>query len=288
MHNQEVPMKRTAQSIHARLLLFGTVGLLGCGSEKIDADITYLSTSDASAAAHDTWLEIIFAPDLTTTLNNALGSIRLRIDGRWVLNSPEDPQYLTLLSWGGYYRPADNLISAPHVFEFVDSHGEVRLSTEALELSPDRANQLFVYGDKDSLAYAFFANTDAELAAIPSGMVLGRAINLRPDRQAFPLRTCPAGSIDIGECALVAEALSYGQVWQAVVPRETALGIPCSPDTPDTLCQLSLAPTCYPGPTQPPVAAQITLYSWVYGSFESHEIPHSRYCESVSRGREAN
>ena len=132
-------MKRTAHTIPALALVFSAAS--GCGSEKIDADVTYLSDSSAPTAASGTWLEIMFSPDASV---DASQEFRLRMDGHWVLVAPDDSEYVELHATGEFGKAADNLAFAAHMFQSV------------------------VYGSKDKLEYSFFANTDAELASDPS------------------------------------------------------------------------------------------------------------------------
>lgn len=256
-------MKRTTQTIRALTLLASAVGLFGCGSERIDANVTYLADGNAPAAAKGTWLEIMFAPDSSLRPGP---EVRIRVDGQWLLFSAEQPSYVTLLPVGEYGQQADNLALASHIFQLVDPDGRVRLTTAPIDLTPGRANQLVVFGSQDKLDYLFFGNTDAELASVPSGMVLARVVNVLPDRRAFPLRTCaapsdPAATTNITDCTVVADNFAYGQVWQALVPRETNLGIPCDSASPDVLCYLwGLGRSCYLSPhDETTTPAQITL-----------------------------
>ena len=272
-------MKRTAHSFRALALLVSAAGLVGCGSEKIEADVTYLSNSNTSTTSPGTYLEIIFAPDPSVEMGQELP---LRIDGRPVLFSPSDRDYLTLSPGVELSGQADELVSTSHIFELVDSQGKSRLTTTPLELTPGRANQLVVYGSKDKLDYMFFANTDAELASVSPGMVLARVVNLNAGYQTFPLRICPAVSdptYDIlAECTIVADTLSYGQLWQAVVPRESAVAVPCASS--DTICNWYPLDKSFCAPQYTSVPTQITLYGIAASNayFFAHELSFRDTC----------
>ena len=264
-------MKTTAHSFLSLSLLASAYGLVGCGSEKIDADFAYLSNGHTSTTAPGTHLEIIFAPDPSVEMGQ---EFPLRIDGRPVLFSPGDRRTLTLSPGVQLSGQADELVASSHIFQVVDSQGKSRLTTAPLDLTPGRANQLVVYGNKDKLDYMFFANTDAELASVSPGMVLARVINLNAGYQTFPLRLCPAVSnptyASLADCTIVADTLSYGQLWQAIVPRESAVAVPC--DSSDTICYwYPLGPSrCAPQYTNVPT--QITLYGM--GAFNAYFVAH--------------
>lgn len=145
-------MKCIAHSFRTLSLLVSAAGLVGCGSEKIEADVTYLSNGSASTTAQGTYVEIIFAPDPSVEMGQ---EFPLRIDERSVLFSPNDRDYLTLSPGVHLSGQADELVSSSHIFELVDSQGKSRLTTAPLDLTPGRANQLVVYGNKDKLDYMF-------------------------------------------------------------------------------------------------------------------------------------
>ena len=277
-------MKRKHFPVRFLSLWVAAAGFVGCGSERIDANISYLSDGNAPASAKGTWLEIIFGPDSSFADGREL---RVRIDGHWMLISPEEPSYVTIPPNIEFGRMADNLVSAAHIYQLVDPDGRVLLTTAPLDLSAGRANQIVVYGNSDKLDYYFFANTDAELAAIPSDSALARVINLRSDRAAFPVRTCPVPSdpatiTTLTDCGLAADSLAYGQIWQAIVPRATNLGVACDPPASSDLCNLQLLGRgCYVPPQYTSkTPAQITLIALRAANafFTGNEFPIGDNC----------
>lgn len=278
--HKEVPMKDTRYAI-STLGVLTALALFGCGSEKIEANVVYLGEIGTATPSNDTWLEIIFAPDSSFTKRE----LRIRVDGAWLLTSPEDPWFVTLEPEGSYGPRVDNLAFSSHVFEVVEADGDVRVRTSPLNLTAGRNNQLVIYGNGDQLDYVFFANSDAELASVPEGSVLARAINVMADHPSIPLRTCPASagpidSIDLAQCAVVDQSFGYGKLWQAIVPRETNLAIPCDPTTPDVLCHLwRLGPSCLTGSTPIPVKASVyALTRRGIGVFPSYDTAPGGWC----------
>ncbi len=274
---------------HLTSSTFGIVmglALFGCGSEKIETNVTYLSELGTATPANDTWLEIIFAPDASFTRRE----LYIQVDGQWLLNSPGDPSFVTLEPEGSYGRRVDQLAFSPHVLQVVEKSGEARVTTASLTLTPGRNNLLVIYGSDESFDHVFFANSDAELASVPDGMVLARAINVMGDRPTIPLRTCPASpsppnGIDLATCTVVDASFSYGKLWQAVVPRATNLAVPCDAATPDVLCHSwKLGPSCVAADstTVPVKASFYALTRRDFGVFPSFDIATGGGCPIYS------
>lgn len=281
-------MKCTTKSTLVFALLVSAASLLACGTERIDANATYLRVDGTSDAATVASLDLIWAPDASMRSDQRF---RVRIDGRWLLESPDNPDYVTFDNWQVEYSGiSTGLALAAHTFQFVDHSGAVRLTTEPLPFTNGRASQLVVYGSPDKLEYMFFANSDAELASIPPETILARAVNLRPDRRSFPLRTCPDvrrvdRPVDVADCTIVDDSLDYAEVWQSVVQPDVGFGMPRDLAFPDTLgLTLPLSMHCrlpdsvFPYPDQVPV--QIATVVWVDANphFIANELSYPYVC----------
>jgi hypothetical protein len=278
-------MKRTSHAL-ANLLLMAAATTAGCGTEKIETDVAYLTDGNAATTTSEAWATFVFAPDSSFKLRR----LSIRVDGKWLLTSPDDPRPVTVEPEGNYGRRVDALVGAPHILQLIGDDGDVLLTTSAVQFTAGRNNQVIFYGGKDDLDYYFFANSDAELATVSDGMVLARSVNLIGDRLGVPLRTCPAsvGSVDkldLSVCTVVDASFQYGELWQAVVPRDTSLAIPCDPTTPDAICYLSkLGPSCRVStPTSPTVPAKTSFQGLTrrgQGVFESYDLPAPIDCGS--------
>jgi hypothetical protein len=199
-------------------------GLIGCGTEKIEANVLFLSNGGVAAAELDTYFTVVFAPNNTTPVEDGT-QYHMRIDGQWVLESRENPVYLPLQPMTATNWPADNLAPGDHALEVVDPSGKVVLVTAPLALTPQRGNQILVYGNRDQLQYRFLTYPTADLEAIPTDQVLVRVMNLRVDMQSVDISSCPTvtATFSPADCTIARRDLAYGEMWQQLLPRTTQI-----------------------------------------------------------------
>lgn len=198
-------------------------GLIGCGTEQVDADVLFLSTGKAASPTPRTYLDVVFAPDDTTPVAHD-AEYHVRIDGQWVLISPEDPTYVPVLPRTQMERTADGVAPGAHTYQLVDPSGKVVLTTAPLALTPGRGNQIVVYGGADQLQYQFLTYSQADLDAVPADQVLARVMNLRADRQSIDVYSCPAAStFAVADCTIAKSGLAYGELWQQSFSRDRKL-----------------------------------------------------------------
>jgi hypothetical protein len=194
----------------------------GCGTEKVEPDVVFLSDSNAAMATGETWLEVVFQPKSSVPEGTLYG---MRIDGKRVLMSPEDPT-----PWGVNPRThagkrADNLAGGAHIVELLTPRGQVALTTSPIRFTPGRGNQIVVYGDASDLRYYFFDNPAEVSDAVPAGSILARVLNIRSDGQSTDILFCPLASTSTLDCTAATSGLAYGQIWEQVVARDRALTI---------------------------------------------------------------
>src|SRR6476661_7742019 len=136
-----------------------------CSTKEIGVDdgnhflISQLPTDTQQAA-----FALSLAPDAETWQEDALlagihtVAYNLKIDGRWaVIVDPEGMTYPIQLFRGGVGLWLGNYIPAgTHVFEMVDADGHTALKTPPVDVQPNHANHLVMFGQHEALDHRFF------------------------------------------------------------------------------------------------------------------------------------
>jgi hypothetical protein len=203
-------------------LFIVSAGAAGCGTETVEPDVFFLSESNATLATGETWLEVVFQPR-TPLPDGTLYAVR--IDGKRVLMSPEDPTPWAVNPGCHAGKRADNLAGGAHVVELLAPKGQVALTTSLIKLTPGRGNQIVVYGDASDLHYYFFDNPAEVSDAVPAGSILARVLNIRTDGQSVDILSCPLAPTSTSDCTAATSGLAYGQIWEQVFTRDRALTI---------------------------------------------------------------
>lgn len=218
-------------------------GAASCGTETVEPDVLFLTDSNAPAATAETWLDVIFQPN-TSVADGAQYSVR--VDGRRVLMSPEDPTPWRVNPGVHASKRSDNLAGGHHVVELLTPSGQVALTTSPLTFTPGRGNQIVVYGNASALRYDFFDNPTAESDAVPAGSLLVRVLNIRNDGKSVDLMSCPLTATSALDCTAATSGLAYGQIWEQVLAHGTSVGVVCNPASSADLCfGVTLTQKCY-------------------------------------------
>lgn len=255
---------------HTNATLALLLGVAACGTEQVEPDVMFLSDG-SSPAGTQTYLEIIFAPNAAVPRGT---EYRLRVDGRWALESTENPVQVMVFTDASVMRYGDALAATPRTIELVAPSGKGALTTAPLTLSRGVGNQLVVYGDGSALRYHFFGNPPAELEAVPDGAVLVRLVNTQPDQRSIDVQSCPGQLGAYGACTTHLSELSYGQLWQAILPRDSVFLAGCaSPGTWEGCLRDNLANVCST-PTGDLSRTKTATFALAAGTgyFRSHEV----------------
>jgi hypothetical protein len=119
--------------------------------------------------------------------------------------------------WGpGGFVPA-----GAHVIQLVDQNGDVALETPPLDLQPDRANMVVVFGRRKALEHRFLT-TDLD---VPPGLVRLVALNLIRTGYAVEIVAC-SGDAVITCATTLAGPVAYGDA--ALADFREPARVPCN------------------------------------------------------------
>jgi hypothetical protein len=155
------------------------------------------------AADADTWDEEQQLAGVQTPAYN------LKIDGRWaVIVDAEGSTYPIQLFPGGVGMWTGNWIPAGlHVFEMVDAGGHTALKTDPVDVQPNHANHLVMFGPRAALEHRYFTYS----FDVPAGLARFNVINLVRTGELVRVVNCGGPTPDGCVTPLSAD-LAYGEV----------------------------------------------------------------------------
>lgn len=192
------------------------LSLAACSTKEIAVDdgnhflISQLPTDTQQAA-----FALSLAPDADTYQEQRrLAGIQtvaynLKIDGRWaVILDSEGGTYPIQLFPGGIGMWTGNWIPAgTHVFEMVDANGHTALKTPPVDVQPNHANHLVMFGDHAALEHRFFTYS----FDVPAGLSRFNVINLVRTGELVRVVRCDGPAPD-GCATALSQDLAYGEV----------------------------------------------------------------------------
>jgi hypothetical protein len=208
---------------HPALLAAALSLAAACSTQEIESP-PFLKMADSASENGNAPLILAVARDYDTIAEldgtNASGpEYALHIDGRPVAR-PDGSTWIPLDHIRAQTGPGGFVPAGAHVVQLVDQNGNTALETPPLDLQPNRANILVVFGRRTALEHRFLP-TDL---AVPPGIDRLVVLSLIRRDYAPQIVRCDGG--DPSTCtAILAGPLAYGEAAQVDFP---APAVPCN------------------------------------------------------------
>jgi hypothetical protein len=224
---------RTLHRNHRPALLAATLSLAAaCSTQEVPPPPVFEFAASATESANAP-LILVVAPDADTISElqsyHASGTeYALHIDGQPV-GRRDGSTWIPIDHIRAQQGPGGFVPAGPHVVQLVDQNGNTALDTPPLDLQPNHANILMVFGHRAALEHRFLA-TDL---AVPSGMDRLVVINLIRSGYAAQIVRCD-DEVLLTCPAVLSGPLAYRETAQVDFPAPAA--VPCTEAFGPTTC----------------------------------------------------
>jgi hypothetical protein len=214
-------LRREKASIVAtmRIVALAAAALAGasCATEEVHGQVMVagaLSPDAPPPPGTGAWIIIAVSRDDCLPDGTECPWYRVRVDGKWLVHDAgAGNEYFSAGGSGmiGFIAPA-----GPHVFELVDSGGDVRVATPVVQTTDDTFHTLAVFGAPAALEQRWIVE---DTAVVPTGMVRAYLVNALGNHDPIQPVRCAAGLQP--PCAALAGPLVHGEAFEVDSPAGT-------------------------------------------------------------------